>query len=93
MSIHVPADLEESIRQKVDSGQYDDPSEVIRAAMRLLDKRDRRLQELRAMVAEGLASIERGEGREWTPELMEEIEREADDMIRLGIPPDPNVCP
>jgi putative addiction module CopG family antidote len=51
MSIHVPADLEESIRQKVDSGQYDDPSEVIRAAMRLLDKRDRRLQELRAMVA------------------------------------------
>jgi hypothetical protein len=40
-----------------------------------------------------LASIERGEGREWTSELMEEIEREAEEMIRLGILPDPNVCP
>jgi antitoxin ParD1/3/4 len=93
MSISVPADLEERIREKVESGQYDDPSEVIRAAMRLLDTRDRKLHELRALVAEGLASIERGEGREWTPELMEEIDREADEMIRLGLPPDPNVCP
>jgi antitoxin ParD1/3/4 len=93
MAIYVPTDLEERIRQKVDSGQYDDPSEVIRAAMRLLDKRDRRLQELRASIAEGLAAIGRGEGRELTPELWEEIEREADEMIRLGVPPNPDVCP
>ncbi len=93
MPIHVSPDLEERIREKVESGQYDDPSDVIRAAMRLLDTRDRKLQELRALVAEGLAAAERGEAHELTPELWEEIEREADEMIRLGIPPDPHVCP
>lgn len=67
MAIHVPADLEERIQQKVESGDYDDPSAVIRAAMRLLDRRDQRLQELRASIAEGLAAIERGEGIELPP--------------------------
>lgn len=93
MSIYVPADLEERIHEKIESGQYDDPSDVIRAAIRLLDKRDRKLQELRALVAEGLASAERGEVDELTPELMARIDREADEMIRLDIPPDPHVCP
>jgi antitoxin ParD1/3/4 len=93
MSISLPADLEESIREKIDSGMYDDPSDVIRAAIRLLDKRDRKLQALRALVAEGLAAAERGEVDELTPELMAKIEREADEMLRLGVPPDPNVCP
>lgn len=93
MPMTVPQDLEERIRQKVESGQYDDPSAVIRAAIRLLDNRDKQLQELRASIAESLAAIERGEGREWTPELMDEIEREADEMIRLGLPPHPDVCP
>jgi antitoxin ParD1/3/4 len=93
MPIHVPTDLEDSILEKVESGQYDDPSEVIRAAMRLLDRRDQRLQDLRALVAEGLAAAERGEVDEFTPELMAKIDREADEMIRLGVPPDPDVCP
>lgn len=77
MAIHVPADLEERIQQKVESGDYDDPSAVIRAAMRLLDRRDQRLQELRASIAEGLAAIERGEGIELPPAVWDEIEREA----------------
>ncbi len=93
MPIAVPHDLEERIREKVASGDYDDPSAVIRAALRLLDSRDHKLRELRALVAEGLASIERGDVREWTPELLEDIEREADEQIRRGVPPDPHVCP
>lgn len=93
MPIHVPSDLEERIRQKVESGQYDDPTAVIRAAIRLLDTRDQRLESLRASIAEGLAAIERGEGREWTPELMDEIDREADEGIRQGWQPKPDVCP
>ena len=94
MPMIVPVDLEERIRQKVESGEYDDPAMVIRAALRLLDRRDQRLQELRASIAEGLAAIERGEGSELTPELiMEEIEREADERIRLGLRPKPDVCP
>jgi putative addiction module CopG family antidote len=93
MSMTVPADIEETIRRKVASGEYDNPSDVIRTAVRLLERRDRQLQELRALVAEGLASIERGEGRAWTPELMEEIERDVDEAIRLGLKPSPDVCP
>ena len=93
MAIQLPADLEEQIRQKVASGEYDDPSAVIRAAIRLLDKRDQRVQELRALVAEGLASIDRGDVREWTPELLEEIEQNADEQLRRGIPPESHVCP
>jgi antitoxin ParD1/3/4 len=93
MAISVPADLEESIRQKVDSGRYGDASEVIRAALRLLEARDQRAQELRTSIAEGLAAIERGEGIELTPQLMADIDREADEQLRLGVPPNPDVCP
>lgn len=93
MPITVPNDLEERIREKVASGQYDDPSAVIRAALRLLENRDRQLSELRALVADGLASIERGEGIELTPEVWEEIEREAHERYRLGFQPKPDVCP
>jgi putative addiction module CopG family antidote len=91
--ILVPADLEESIQQKVASGDYDDPSEVIRAALSLLEIRDQRLAEVRALVAEGLASVERGEVRELTPELMEQISQEASELARRGVPPPPHVCP
>lgn len=93
MALLLPPDIEERIRQKVESGLYDDPSSVLRAAIRLLDTRDRRLQELRASVAEGLAAIERGAVSEFTPELMAKIDREADEQIRRGLPPDPDVCP
>jgi len=93
MAIQLPVDLEEQIHQKVASGDYDDPSSVIRAAMSLLYKRDQRLQKLRALVAEGIASVERGDVRELTPELWEEIEREADEKLRRGLPPAPHVCP
>jgi len=93
VAISVPVDLEERIRQKVESGRYGDASEVIRTALRLLEARDERAQALRASITEGLAAIERGEGIELTPESMEEIDRVADEQIRLGVPPKPDVCP
>ena len=93
MTIRVPADLEASIRRRVASGRYNDATEVIRAAMRLLEAREERTEYIRASVAAGLAAIERGEGSELTPELWEEIDREADEQIRLGLPPKPDVCP
>jgi hypothetical protein len=40
-----------------------------------------------------LAAIERGDVSEFTPELMDEIEREADERPRLGLSPKPDVCP
>jgi predicted transcriptional regulator len=66
---------------------------VLREALRMLNVRERRVQEIRASIEEGLAELERGEGIELTPEVMEEISREADELIRLGVLPKPDVCP
>jgi antitoxin ParD1/3/4 len=93
MVIHVTPEIEADIRQRVESGEYADESEVLREALRMLNVRERRVQEIRASIEEGLAELERGEGIELTPEVMEEISREADKLIRLGVLPKPDVCP
>lgn len=90
MMMHLPADLHATIRQRVASGDYGDETAVIRAALAALDARNHeRLRVLRAKVAAGFAEAERGEVVEWTPELMDELEREADEMDRRGEPLDP----
>ena len=94
MHVSLSPDLEELIREKVESGHYRDSSEVIREALRLLEERDRdKLERLRAAIAIGIAELDRGEGRPFTPELMAEIDREADRMLQEGEAPDPDVCP
>ncbi len=92
MPILIPADVEERIRAKVETGQYSDPGEVIREALRLLDGRDR-LQRLQKSLREADQEIERGEGEEWGPALMERLTREGDEMYHRGIKPHPDVCP
>jgi antitoxin ParD1/3/4 len=93
MVIQVSPDIEASIRERVESGAYEDATDVIRKALRALESREQRIREIRASIDEGIAAIERGEGREWTPELRDEINREADERIRLARLPDPDVCP
>jgi len=93
MAIRVPDDLEASIRQKIETGRYRDETEVIRAALRSLDAREERVERLRASIAEGFAAVERGEGIELTPEHLEELGREAEERVRLGLQPDPDVLP
>jgi putative addiction module CopG family antidote len=93
MSIRLPADVEEQIRKNMQSGPYEDAADVVRSALMLLEGRDRRLRELRESIAAGLNGIERGNGYELTPELIEEIDREADDGIERGLIPKPDVCP
>lgn len=93
MTVHLPADLAASIRQQVASGRFVDEAEVVRAALRLLEVRGRRAQQIRDSVAEGLAAIERGEGIELTPDLMDELEREADELYRQGKQPKPDIRP
>ncbi len=92
MTVQLPPDVEASIRQKVESGRFPDAGEVMREAMRLLDERDR-LQRLRASLIEAEAELDRGEGVEWTPALMDRLKREADELHRQGAKPDPDVCP
>jgi antitoxin ParD1/3/4 len=85
MHIRLTPQHEELIRSKIASGEYRDPSEVVEDALRLMDERDR-MAALRAALAIGDAQIARGETILWTPELLNEIIREAEEEDRLGLP-------
>ena len=52
---------ENFIKAEVESGRYGSASEVVRAALRELEDRTRRLEALRAHLGEGLAQADRGE--------------------------------
>jgi len=83
MNVSLTTDLEEFVQQKVKSGKYPSASEVVRAALQLLEQQDiqcqMRLEQLRREVAIGIEQSERGEvfdGEEVVRELLEEIEQE-----------------
>jgi antitoxin ParD1/3/4 len=60
MHVFLPPQLEELVKQKVDSGAYNSAGEVIVDALWLLDARDRlreiKLEELRKEIQKGLDS-------------------------------------
>ena len=66
MNVSLTPELEELVQQKVKSGRYNSASEVVREALRLLEEQDQlraiRLEEVRKKVAEGLTSLDRGDG-------------------------------
>jgi antitoxin ParD1/3/4 len=73
--------LEAMIRERVASGRYNNASEVVREALHLLDERDR-LERLRSLLAVGLEDERRGELVEFTPELLEDIYRRAEERFQ-----------
>jgi antitoxin ParD1/3/4 len=82
MNVSLTLELEQLIKDKVNSGKYNSVSEVIGEALRLLDERDRarqqRLAELKAKIREGIEELERGEGidgEEVFAEIEEDIRR------------------
>ena len=60
LSITLPSEMADFIRQKVESGLYGSNSEIIREALRGMIERDRRLEQLDAAIARGLADAEAG---------------------------------
>ncbi len=92
MTVTLTPRIEALVRQKIEAGPYGTADEVIEEALRLLDARDRR-ERLRLSIDEAEAEFDRGEGTEWTPALMEQLVREADELLRQGEQPDPDVCP
>ena len=92
MNISLTPRLEAMIREKVECGLYNNSSEVVREALRLMEQQDALKRErLRAAIAVGLDEIARGEGVEYTPELMADVDREVDRMLRDGDPLDRDV--
>lgn len=65
MNVNLTPELERLVQEKVQSGLYNNQSEVVRAALRVFfeveRKREAHLEYLRAAVAEGIEQADRGE--------------------------------
>ncbi len=66
MTITLPPQLEKQVQEKVATGEYDSPFDVLRDGLRLIEERDRRKAERLAMLREesqvGIDQLDRGEG-------------------------------
>ncbi len=76
VDVNLTPELVELIHNKVRSGLYNNQSEVVREALRLLVEQDRireaHLERLRGALAEGLAQADRGELLDG-PQAVEEL--------------------
>ncbi len=93
MAIDIPADIAIRIRQRVERGEFPSAGEVIREAMRLLDERDRQIEELQGALHSGLAQLERGEGVPFSDDLMVRMRQDARDRFHRGERPKSDVLP
>jgi antitoxin ParD1/3/4 len=93
MSVTLNPEVEAKVRQMVEEGLYADADTVVQKAIELLDERDRKLKWLQSAIAASDEQITRGEGIPYTPELLEEIDREVDDRFQRGDIPHPDICP
>ncbi len=73
MHIQLDEQAQAIIEQKLKTGRYENPNQVVRAALGLFRITPGSLDELRGMVDEGITSLDRGEGR---PLDIEAIKRE-----------------
>jgi len=84
MNITLTPELENLINEKIKSGKYDSPGEVVREGLRLLKEQDElkriRLEELRREVQKGIDDMR--EGRFKTYNSPEEL---AEEIIRRGM--------
>ena len=53
--------FEKFVQAQLTSGRYNNASEVLRDALRLMEERERRLEELRQKIAVGTEQITRGQ--------------------------------
>lgn len=93
MHVNLSPEMESYIKSKVAGGFYGNATEVIRDAIRRMQADEERRTAFRAAVAEGQASLDRGEGVAYTRKLLDEITREAMEHAGSAEPIDPDVCP
>ncbi|MBW4697069.1 MAG: type II toxin-antitoxin system ParD family antitoxin [Aphanocapsa lilacina HA4352-LM1] len=84
LSITLPSEMADFIRQKVDSGLYSSNSEIIREALRGMMERERRLERLDTAIARGLADAEAGRVQD-VGQVRTELR---DSLMRLHSSPD-----
>jgi putative addiction module CopG family antidote len=87
MQVHIPGHLKEFIEREVRIGHYPDEDAVIADALeRLADEENDTRMTVEEAVAESLAQMERGEGRELTEEVWQEILIASEEDSLRGIP-------
>ena len=64
MTVEIPLDLQPFVHQIIDAGSYKTEAEVVDRALRLLQERQRRIEELRCEIQPALDRLDRGEGIE-----------------------------
>ncbi len=92
MNVNLTPELEAMVRQKVETGLYNNAGEVVREALRLLEDRDRR-EQLRAAIAIGDEQFARGEFTIWTAGSIRRLMQEADEEELQGLPIGDDVLP
>jgi antitoxin ParD1/3/4 len=93
MHINLSPEMESYIKGKVTSGFYGNATEVIRDAIRRMQAEEERVAAFRRAVAEGEAQLDRGEGSEYSRELMNKLADTARKNLGGGKPIDPDVVP
>jgi Arc/MetJ-type ribon-helix-helix transcriptional regulator len=84
MAVTLSPPVEEQIREWIERGVYPDADSVIRKALEALAMQERaRFLTTRELILTGRSG---GDGIELTDEVWAEIEREADEADRLGLP-------
>jgi putative addiction module CopG family antidote len=82
MKIAISGPLEDFVKQAVREGRYASESEVVNQSLRMLQENERKLTDLRAMIAESLK-----DDTVYTAEEMDRFLEEQDAELRaLGFP-------
>ena len=84
MTITLSPQLEAFVKEKVETGPYEDAEAVVREALQLLYERDEATR-LHNSLVESEAQMERGESATWSPELMGRLIKEADELYDKGV--------
>jgi len=63
MSVSMPPDIDTFVHQAVATGMYESEEAVIVAGLRLLQERERRVEELRNELRPALEELDRGRGK------------------------------
>jgi antitoxin ParD1/3/4 len=83
MNVSLTPQLEAMIRAKVESGMYNNASEVVREALRIMEREERNRQ-LREALQLGFDQIDRGETIKFTANTMERLMQEASANSKAG---------
>lgn len=93
MHVNLSSEMEGFIRSKVTSGFYGNATEVIRDAIRRMQAEDSRIAAWQAAVHEGDTQLARGEGIDYTPDVLNDITQSAISAMHSSQSINPDVLP